>query len=250
MAALGFTSRIFMHWLNTTDIDHAERYRHAVIDRTDAFKNRGVVTVSNHVCALDDPLIPGAILSFRELLYPPNIRYIFCASNRCFRKAWIGSMLSSARVLPIERGKGMNQWSMVEASRRLRQCKCVHTFPEGTRAKDPKQMGPFKIGLGKLVADGVTDNTAPCVLPMYHIGFERLMDKEKGLQTGNRARIVIGEPIFFDAYLEEQRRLGTPDKEVYVGVTSIVEEAMQKLQAEAEQSHEAAQRARGLPCEE
>lgn len=48
------------------------------------------------------------------------------------------------QVLPVERGKGMDQAGMRAAERLLAAGEWVHIFPEGTRSRDGSTMGPMR----------------------------------------------------------------------------------------------------------
>lgn len=55
------------------------------------------------------------------------------------------------QVLPVERGRGLNQVGLEAAEERLRLGDWVHIFPEGTRSPTG-HMGPIRRGVGRLVA--------------------------------------------------------------------------------------------------
>ncbi len=48
------------------------------------------------------------------------------------------------QVLPVERGKGMDQPGMRAAEQRLAAGDWVHIFPEGTRSRDGSSMGALR----------------------------------------------------------------------------------------------------------
>jgi len=52
--------------------------------------------------------------------------------------------IRTSQVLPVERGRGMDQPGMRAAERRLAAGDWVHIFPEGTRSRDGQGMGPLR----------------------------------------------------------------------------------------------------------
>ena len=48
---------------------------------------QALITVSNHVAALDDPLVTCALLPPGALLRPQQLRWTLCATDRCFTSA-------------------------------------------------------------------------------------------------------------------------------------------------------------------
>jgi len=46
---------------------------------------QALITVSNHVAALDDPLVVSALLPPGALGRPAALRWTLCATDRCFR---------------------------------------------------------------------------------------------------------------------------------------------------------------------
>ncbi len=55
----------------------------------------------------------------------------------------------------------------------------VHIFPEGTRSRQPTQLGPIRKGVGRLVAAAAAaapeGTPAPLVVPFVHAGMEDIM---------------------------------------------------------------------------
>lgn len=90
------------------------------------------------------------------------------ASSKSLSLAWV-------QVLPVERGRGMQQPGMQAAQARLAAGEWVHIFPEGTRSPDGTTMGPVRAGVGRLVAGCAGDD--PVVLPIVHDGMQRVMPR-------------------------------------------------------------------------
>lgn len=173
-------------------------------------KGQGLLTVCNHVSALDDPLVLAAAVPASVLLDPKQMRWTMCAAERCFHKPLLGALLKSAKVLPIERGAGLGQPGVVAAERRLAGGDWVHIFPEGTRAPDATRLGIVRRGVGRLYVEAAErareepsgSGRAPLLLPFVHSGMEGVNSRDRaGLGVGNDIRVVVGEPIDLDALL-------------------------------------------------
>jgi monolysocardiolipin acyltransferase len=78
---VGHVSRAFMTVLNTTTIEGAEHVA-AALQRP---ANQPLISVSNHVAAMDDPLVVATLLPSSDLLNEPE-------RLRCVQKAWHGRL--------------------------------------------------------------------------------------------------------------------------------------------------------------
>ncbi|GAB5370397.1 hypothetical protein AAMO2058_001489400 [Amorphochlora amoebiformis] len=204
IGTLGFVAHTFMHVLNETKIENSKVLQDAAYKRRPEYKDRGLITVSNHVSAFDDPLIPAAMWSIPRMFSPYELRYVFCSIDRCFKKYWLGRMLTSVKVIPVERGGGLDQ-----------------SRDEG------KTLKKLKVGVAALV---VSADVPPPVIPFYHHGMHNVLPVgAQSLKTGNKIRIVVGEPIFFDDLIRLHRQKGYSEKEVYSAITARIEVALREL---------------------
>ncbi len=65
---------------------------------------------------------------------------------------WCRQFFLNGKVLPVERGAGVNQGSISVAARALGSGDWLHIFPEG-RVVPSGQVGPFRQGIGKLICE-------------------------------------------------------------------------------------------------
>lgn len=65
--------------------------------------------VSNHVAAMDDPLVVAALLPPSVILDAQNLRWTLCATDRCFRNPVTSAFFKHVKVLPVSRGDGIYQ---------------------------------------------------------------------------------------------------------------------------------------------
>ncbi|PSC72012.1 phospholipid glycerol acyltransferase family [Micractinium conductrix] len=201
----------------------------------------GLITVSNHVGSIDDPLITSSIVPAGKLLQPERMRWTLCATDRCFKSAALAPFFRAAKVLPVERGAGLSQFGMQLAQSRLVAGEWVHIFPEGTRSRDGR-MQPVRKGVGWLVASAAASGgTPPMVLPFVHSGMENILPKGRSLpKLGQELRVLVGEPVPVADLLAEAEAAAWGEQKLQVAIADRVGQALYQLKAQLE----------GLPLEE
>ncbi|KAK6747603.1 hypothetical protein RB195_000662 [Necator americanus] len=157
---IGFVSSLskllFLGGANKLRIHNRERFLNAWRDRS-----RPLITVSNHRCNIDDPLM-WAFITAREMC--KNIdrhRYTLAAHNICFSKKWHTTFFALGRCVPCVRGCGVYQKGMDFCVEKLNENGWVHMFPEGRVTEEPLR---FKWGVGRLVMDSINP---PLILPVW-----------------------------------------------------------------------------------
>lgn len=193
--------------------------------------SRGLITVSNHRSLFDDPGVMSGILPWWITLRPKYNRWGICSQEYCFNDVLPGLIkgyIGAGQVLPICRGKGVNQKLLLDFARHLAAGEWCHIFPEGGvwQLKElggrrdmegsygrGRVTGPGKLrwGVGKLIAHAPV---RPRVVPFAHAGMENLLpqDPESGITMrkrniigGEPLRILVrfGEELHFDDLIEE-----------------------------------------------
>ncbi|XP_051227962.1 uncharacterized protein [Lolium perenne] len=191
---IGNACHIFMHGLNTVQIYGAEKLQQALKERP---KGKPLLTVSNHVAAMDDPFVIASLLPPSIMLEAQKLRWTLCATDRCFTNPVLSTFFRSVKVLPVSRGEGIYQKGMDMALSKLNNGGWVHIFPEGSRSRDGgKTISPAKRGVGRLVMDA---DSLPVVVPFVHTGMQDIMPVGKRIpRTGKTVIVVVGDPINFD----------------------------------------------------
>lgn len=128
---IGNMSRVFMRGLNKTEV-HGLEVMEAALRRPEG---QPLITICNHVAAMDDPLVMSTVIPPAFYSRPENIRWTLCASDRCFKYSALVPLFRAAKVLPVQRGGGMRQPGMLAAEKKLQEGQWVHIFPEGTRSQ-------------------------------------------------------------------------------------------------------------------
>ncbi|XP_047322393.1 tafazzin [Impatiens glandulifera] len=220
---------VFMHGLNRVQIYGAEKLHQALLNRP---TDQALLTVSNHVASMDDPLVVASLLPPSVLFNANKLRWTLCATDRCFRNPATSAFFRCLKVLPVSRGDGIHQKGMDLAISKLNNGDWVHIFPEGTRSRDGgKTMGSAKRGVARLVLDA---DTIPLVIPFVHIGMQNIMPIGAKLPSiGNTVTVLIGDPIYFDDLLAKENHIKLRGS-LHDAVSLRIGNRLQELKAQAE----------------
>ncbi|KAJ9552718.1 hypothetical protein OSB04_016763 [Centaurea solstitialis] len=102
---IGNVCHVFMHGLNHVQIYGGEKLQQA-LNRPEKIP---LITVSNHIASMDDPLVIAALLPSSVLMHARNLRWTLCATDRCFRNPVTSAFFKCVKVLPVSRGEGIYQ---------------------------------------------------------------------------------------------------------------------------------------------
>ena len=112
--------------LNRTQVHGLDQFVELLQSRTnEKTRKRGLVTVSNHISVLDDPLIWGALpITFPAEGFLKNYRYSFASHDLCFKGTALSNFFTLGQTLPTHRIKhsihgGLFQPTFTEAIRLL-----------------------------------------------------------------------------------------------------------------------------------
>ncbi|KAG2442567.1 hypothetical protein HXX76_002653 [Chlamydomonas incerta] len=228
LLAVGSAARAYMTGLNSTSVEGGGHLATA-LERP---AGQALITVCNHVAALDDPLVVSALLPEAALQQPDKLRWTLCASDRCFRYAALVPLFRAAKVLPVVRGGGLAQPGMAAAESRLAAGDWVHIFPEGTRSPDGVTLGAVRKGVGRLVASVPEEAPPPLVVPFVHRGMEGVLPRGAVLPaTGQKIDVMVGEPIPVADLLAAARTEGWPADRLHTAVAARVSHHLRDLTA-------------------
>ncbi|QCD77771.1 monolysocardiolipin acyltransferase [Vigna unguiculata] len=229
---IGNVCHVFMNGLNRVQVYGLEKLHSALLHRP---QGKPLLTVSNHVASMDDPLVIASLLPPSVLLDARNLRWTLCASDRCFKNPVTSAFFRSVKVLPVSRGDGIYQEGMDLALSKLNNGSWVHIFPEGSRSRDGgKTMSSSKRGVGRLVLDG--DRT-PLVVPFVHTGMQEIMPIGANFpRIGKIVTVLIGDPINFDDILEldMEKGLDVPRGRLYDAIASRIGDRLHELKAQVD----------------
>ncbi|XP_039069652.1 N-acylphosphatidylethanolamine synthase-like isoform X2 [Hibiscus syriacus] len=128
--AVGAFAKAVATLLNTTSVHKADTLLRLVRSRSTGIP---LLTVSNHMSTLDDPLLWG----FKGF---PSVdaklaRWALAAEDICFKNSLFTYFFRLGKCIPIKRGGGIYQEHMNEALRCLNNGAWLHTFPEETTSR-------------------------------------------------------------------------------------------------------------------
>jgi len=230
----GLVAKFIMTVLNKTHMYDEQHFHDAHQGRKGGV---GLITVSNHVSAVDDPGILAALIDWKQVtMQPENARWTLCATDRCYKSPLTGPLLSYGKTIPVQRGKGIRQPFMDNAVQLLNQGEWLHLFPEGKRTRTGDLL-PLRPGVGRLVADATP---TPVVIPMFHKGMEQIMGigGYNPVKPGRHVSIRCGPPVEFDDIIREhrpdgQRQSDAVEDKLYAAITARLEAALRELEAKS-----------------
>ncbi|EJD38157.1 acyltransferase-domain-containing protein [Auricularia subglabra TFB-10046 SS5] len=169
--------------------------------------HRGVLTVSNHVSVLDDPLMWG-VLPAQSYFDSRRMRWTLGASDILFTRPILSAFFRSGQVVETFRGSGIRQAAIDNAVKQLDRGDWIHLFPEGKVNQilsAQAQLLRFKWGIGRMLMD--TERT-PVVIPMWLTGFDQVMPEKRSFprflpRIRKDITITFGEPTTLAKRLDD-----------------------------------------------
>ncbi|KAK5988774.1 Tafazzin [Cladobotryum mycophilum] len=212
MGSVGAISRGFLYAFNKVEITGLDNLLGVLDRRKSQPKERGLLTVCNHVAVVDDPLIWG-ILPLRYAIDVENLRWGLGAHDICFKNRLSSTFFTLGQVLPTHRlwhspQGGLYQPTIAQAIKLLsypglakipaeptfstdgtdsfpspaayssNRHAWVHVFPEACchQSKD-NGLRYFKWGISRLILES---DPAPEFIPMFIHGTQDIMPEERG----------------------------------------------------------------------
>ncbi|KAK3953305.1 hypothetical protein QBC32DRAFT_339092 [Pseudoneurospora amorphoporcata] len=124
MGLTGVISRTFLYGFNDIEVKGLDRFKQLLDGREDPERReRGLLTVSNHISVLDDPVVWG-VLPLSYAFNPNNLRWTLAAHDICFANPTFSAFFTAGQVLPCHRLKhsqhgGLFQPALTQAIRLL-----------------------------------------------------------------------------------------------------------------------------------
>lgn len=195
--AVGGLAKAAVSLLNNTTVHNADTLLRLVRSRPPGVP---LVTVSNHMSTMDDPLLWG--FKGFPITDAKLSRWALAAEDICFKSSMLSYFFRLGKCIPITRGGGIYQEHMNEALERLSEGEWLHTFPEGKVSQEDAPIRRLKWGTASLIARAPV---TPIVLPIVHTGFEQVMPenfyhgKRPPFPLWNKnIKIIVGEPMELD----------------------------------------------------
>eukprot|EP00834_Sanchytrium_tribonematis_P006978 NODE_572_length_5896_cov_0.685872.p3 type:complete len:257 gc:universal NODE_572_length_5896_cov_0.685872:2993-3763(+) len=193
-------------------------------------RKRPVITISNHLSTLDDPLLFG-ILPLRFLFSPEKMRFVPGAQELTFDiNSWF---FNSGQLIPIERGKGIWQRGVDCCIDKIDSDNAwIHLYPEGKVNQNISKCIRFKWGISRIIMES---KIKPLIVPFAHSGMQSLMPLDKNTRenlntiptAGGRIKIAFGEPIDISHILSQCKN--SKDKKSRILLTSYIQDEFEKF---------------------
>ncbi|GJJ14264.1 hypothetical protein Clacol_008528 [Clathrus columnatus] len=158
-------------------------------------KSKGLITVSNHISVMDEPLMWGVLPTSHILRARP---YAF--------KRFFSEFFRQGQVLETVRGGGINQPAIDRSIELLNAGEWIHVFPEGKTTQPPhSNLSRLKWGIGRMLME---TNNVPTILPIWLTGFDQVMDETRGFprflpRPGKKLSITVGDSEEIQARISE-----------------------------------------------
>ncbi|HQO09160.1 MAG TPA: lysophospholipid acyltransferase family protein [Clostridiales bacterium] len=189
---LTFITTLFI-WIIMYVLNRTKFYGKEIIMK----ENAPYVFASNHTTIFDSGFIDCSAFFRKSLLSYRYLPYHTPEYGNFYKNSLLSWYMDHVKCIPLERGKGIDQFAQKIVTQKLKEGNIVHIFPEGTRSRTGELL-PGKAGVGKRVYESRVK-----VIPCYHEGLRSMLPVGKTIpKFGNRIRIIIGEPIFFEEYFE------------------------------------------------
>lgn len=167
-------------------------------------RNRGLLTISNHISTLDDPMMWG-MMPFSTYFDTSKARWTLGAADIMFTNRFISPLFHHGQVIKTVRGDGIYQPAIDTAIDKLNNFQWIHIFPEGkinpptgNNLKPNYELLRFKWGISRLVLEAEIE---PIILPIWLKGFDSVMPESRPLpqkfipRLNQSLSIKISEPI-------------------------------------------------------
>lgn len=175
-----------------------------------------IITVSNHLSTVDDPLMWAGMLSMQQitaLLDRDRMRHVGAAKELVFSNPLYAWFFGHGQSIPLVRGAGIFQPGMAACLAVLNARGWLHFFPEG-RVIPPAQragceIARLKWGVARLIMESAQ---SPMVIPVMLQGFDRLKPYDAALpRPFEPVRVAVGAPLAGADVLAETARHGQHD---------------------------------------
>ncbi|KAF2742851.1 hypothetical protein M011DRAFT_452408 [Sporormia fimetaria CBS 119925] len=169
MGTVGVLCRSFLYGLSTTHVEGLDEFLQLLDERQDPYtREKGLITVSNHISVLDDPLMWG-VLPLRYLFNPSIMRWGLASYDLCFTNKGLSTFFTLGQLLPTHRSQhstfgGLGQPTVTQAIRLLSRGPFLDN-PQRVKPnkslRSPDLSDPFSGGHLTFSTDGVDTFPAP-----------------------------------------------------------------------------------------
>ncbi|KAI0822162.1 acyltransferase-domain-containing protein [Trametes gibbosa] len=206
VSIVGLGSKALMHggFCSSVTVRGMENLVNA-LEGDERNNGRGIVTLSNHISTLDDPVAWG-VLPTKFYRHSRLTRWTLGASDIMFTNPVFSTFFRYGQVIETFRGKGIFQPAIDTAVEKLNRGDWIHLFSEGkvnqascdSESPSAARLLRFKWGIGRIIMEV---QKPPIIIPMWLTGFDNLMPEGRPFpykflpKRGAALSITFGEPV-------------------------------------------------------
>ncbi|KAJ9460376.1 putative lysophosphatidylcholine acyltransferase [Diplonema papillatum] len=159
-------------------------------------QGRALITVSNHVGTIDDPVLWGALPWWWVVSDHRNKRWIWATQEICHTNFVTAFGFGCGQNIPVVRGAGLGQPAMAELQAKVDNSRWCHVFSEAM-CNQSGVLQPFRWGVGCLACNA---KEPPVIVPMAHSGMENMFPeaKTKAYPRFSKVKVLVGDPVHID----------------------------------------------------
>ena len=175
-------------------------------------RNVPLLSVSNHISTLDDPVMWGGLLTNRmisELIDRNQMRHVLAAKDIIFTNPIFSWFFSTGQAIPIVRGDGIFQAGMQHCLDVMNLGRWLHFFPEGRVIQNNNFIGRLKWGIGRIVMES---ERPPVIIPIILRGFDVMKPLDCLPRPFKQVRIIVGEPVNSSLFLQSTSHVSNQDE--------------------------------------
>ncbi|PIL32579.1 hypothetical protein GSI_05282 [Ganoderma sinense ZZ0214-1] len=163
-------------------------------------RGRGIVTMSNHISTLDDPVLWG-VLPARFYRDSRRTRWTLGAADIMFTNPVFSTFFRYGQVIETFRGGGIFQPAVDDAIRKLNcgeWASKVNQESNDIEKPSAAKLLRFKWGIGRILMEA---QRPPVIIPMWLTGFDKLMPEGRPFpykflpRPGATLSVTFGEPV-------------------------------------------------------
>ncbi len=232
VSLVGATCKFWLKVLSTTRTQNLDTFSDLVLKKK--YRDRPLITVANHYCCIDDPVIFG-LLPFRLLTQIKNVRWTPGADELMFYSDSSATLFSLTRTLPAVRGWGVQQRCMDASLKKLNEGSWIHLFAEGKINMDHRRMR-LKWGIARLLLEA---DVTPIVLPMWHHGMDDLLPNKRPYipRMGKQISLVVGEPLDLSQEVSQLRKSNLTRVETRKQICDLITKELRVVRTQCENFH-------------
>ncbi|KAI8075252.1 acyltransferase-domain-containing protein [Gongronella butleri] len=221
IGAVGIVSKCLTQGMEHTRVIHMDKFLAMLHD---PHRNRGIITVSNHLSVWDDPVLWG-VFPLTTLFDVEKMRWVLGAADICYTNILKSTFFTCGQAIPTVRGAGIYQPAVDYAIARLHAGSWIHVFPEG-KVNQTGSMIRFKWGIGRMIME-----SEPIVVPVWIHGMDRVRPLVGPFaRFGQKVTMVFGDPIDYRPILDAWRRGDISVREARIQLTQLTKDSLAEMQ--------------------